>query len=670
MPTAVPGGMLLPNGMPLPPGFANGNFARANPNQGPKTKPEEPSKEGAKASPARSKEKSNEEILERMHKAAEKFKAELEEQMLELSRPLSVRSAGADSSVTLGSQSAHDNSYSHGHHPPSVSSGISVRNSAYGYGSRPSSTVHAHTRRNSFVNGTTGSSIDERQVSKSSGAHRPGLSDAKWYLLVDSKGKRYGYQQILMFNHEIRAYASGMSAGGASGGGAGSLLLRSPPGLEGLGQNHKTTQSQTAASASSGGQGMAPPLPVGFEQTLLAAASLTSKSKSTSGNTPADTGSAPQEVVAAAHRPGFADEASVFAGNHSVFPLNLPSNTILYQIIRPYAVARCNSPPRGQTVTAKSIGESEDKFAQLSKDSPIFEFEVEAQRQLARAQAQEAAGAAGAAAPTGASEAGGEVVAEMKNETQSAGVNLGVHGQNHQNATTTSDNFADFLVREGNWENQYTADNGIIHPSQVMNVNAKSTTAAFTGLPSPGQIGERRNSSSLHAANPAAANANLLANPANPVQFAQHQHEQAGHGGRTRPSPLDNFALSSLSPAAAVGQPDSCRSHRSYEGDHSSVGDHTHTREGPATGQAHSQPGSTISMIAPCAPYNLYSNVCSTQYDQSYNQHQHQQQYTERRVIAKTADEPKGSWRTVKTSHFLHILNKDGFCFVSKGFLL
>ncbi len=26
------------------------------------------------------------------------------------------------------------------------------------------------------------------------GAHRPGLSDAKWYLLVDSKGKRYGYQ--------------------------------------------------------------------------------------------------------------------------------------------------------------------------------------------------------------------------------------------------------------------------------------------------------------------------------------------------------------------------------------------------------------------------------------------------------------------------------------------
>ncbi len=24
--------------------------------------------------------------------------------------------------------------------------------------------------------------------------HRPGLSDGKWYLMVDSKGKRYGYQ--------------------------------------------------------------------------------------------------------------------------------------------------------------------------------------------------------------------------------------------------------------------------------------------------------------------------------------------------------------------------------------------------------------------------------------------------------------------------------------------
>ncbi len=36
------------------------------------------------------------------------------------------------------------------------------------------------------------------------------------------------------------------------------------------------------------------------------------------------------------HRPGFDDETLVFDGNHSDFPLNLPSNSILYQIIRAY----------------------------------------------------------------------------------------------------------------------------------------------------------------------------------------------------------------------------------------------------------------------------------------------------------------------------------------------
>ncbi len=51
--------------------------------------------------------------------------------------------------------------------------------------------------------------------------HRPGLSDAKWYLLVDSKGKRYGYQQILMFHHQIRAYEKGspLTGTGLQGGG-------------------------------------------------------------------------------------------------------------------------------------------------------------------------------------------------------------------------------------------------------------------------------------------------------------------------------------------------------------------------------------------------------------------------------------------------------------------
>ncbi len=36
------------------------------------------------------------------------------------------------------------------------------------------------------------------------------------------------------------------------------------------------------------------------------------------------------------HRPGFDDETLVFAGNHSVFPGNLPANIILHQIIRAY----------------------------------------------------------------------------------------------------------------------------------------------------------------------------------------------------------------------------------------------------------------------------------------------------------------------------------------------
>ncbi len=39
------------------------------------------------------------------------------------------------------------------------------------------------------------------------------------------------------------------------------------------------------------------------------------------------------------HGPGFDGKTSVFTGNHSVFPLNLPSNTILYQLIRAYVNA-------------------------------------------------------------------------------------------------------------------------------------------------------------------------------------------------------------------------------------------------------------------------------------------------------------------------------------------
>ncbi len=53
------------------------------------------------------------------------------------------------------------------------------------------------------------------------------------------------------------------------------------------------------------------------------------------------------------HRPGFVDETLVFDGNHSDFPLNLPSNSILEQIIRAYADSA--SPRHGHSFSVGMI---------------------------------------------------------------------------------------------------------------------------------------------------------------------------------------------------------------------------------------------------------------------------------------------------------------------------
>ncbi len=47
--------------------------------------------------------------------------------------------------------------------------------------------------------------------------HSPGLSGKKWYLVADSKEKRYGYRKIRMFCHQIRAYVLSCSFVWATG---------------------------------------------------------------------------------------------------------------------------------------------------------------------------------------------------------------------------------------------------------------------------------------------------------------------------------------------------------------------------------------------------------------------------------------------------------------------
>ncbi len=49
-------------------------------------------------------------------------------------------------------------------------------------------------------------SVDPLSLVSVTQLHWPGLSGNKWYLMADSKGKRYVYHKIRMFCHQIRAY--------------------------------------------------------------------------------------------------------------------------------------------------------------------------------------------------------------------------------------------------------------------------------------------------------------------------------------------------------------------------------------------------------------------------------------------------------------------------------